>query len=94
MSELMNLEDEELAREKWYREHYEEVYAASGHPYEDFEEAYNYGYSVGQEWDELDYDWDAVRSEAQRGWEALYDRPWLDVREAVWEGWRRGSGRR
>ena len=41
----------------------------------------------------LEYDWMLIRTEARRGWEALYDRPWPEVQEAVREGWRRALTR-
>lgn len=89
MSELVHYEDEELAREMQYRRHHREVYAAGGYPYEHYERAYRYGHSVGQAWDDPEHDWMLVETEAQEGWEALYDEPWPDVEEAVREGWRR-----
>ena len=93
MSDRMNLKDRDLVREKWYREHYREVYAAGCYPYEDYQDAYRYGYSMGQAWDEPEFDWMLVRTEARRGWEALYDRPWPEVEDAVREGWRRALAR-
>lgn len=88
MSDLINLEDDELRREKYYREHYREVYAAGGYPYEHYKDAYQYGRSMGEAWEEPEYDWSRVRTEARRGWEALYDEPWPQVEEAVRAGWR------
>lgn len=93
MSEFIDLEDEELRREKYYREHYRRVYAADGYPYEHYEDAYKYGQSLGEAWDEAEHDWMLVRTEARRGWEALYEEPWPQVEEAVRAGWREARER-
>ncbi|HSJ52439.1 MAG TPA: hypothetical protein VLC52_01730 [Anaerolineae bacterium] len=90
MSDLVNYEDEELLRERYYKEHYDEVYAAGGYPYEHYKAAYQYGHLLGmasQEQEEKE--WMLAGPAARWGWEDLSEEPWADVEEAVHEGWRR-----
>lgn len=70
-----------------FRRHYQRTYAQGGYPYERYENAYRYGYAMGQVWEQPEQDWMLARPEARRGWMARREQPWEEVEEAVRTGW-------
>jgi len=88
------MEEERIVPQDRYRRHYQETYAQSGYSYERYEDAYEYGRSLGQAYEEpADVDWMQARPEARRGWMARSETPWPEVEEAVREGWRQALER-
>jgi len=76
-------------KEEAFRKHYQATYAQGGYPYERYEDAYSYGYALGQAWEQPDRDWVLARSQARRGWLARSEQPWEEVEEAARTGWLR-----
>jgi hypothetical protein len=72
-----------------FRRHYQETYAQGGYPYNRYENAYSYGYALGQVWEHPDRDWMLARPQARRGWLARYEQPWEEIEGAVRTGWSR-----
>lgn len=77
-----------------YRRHFESTYAATGVPYERYEPAYRYGYSLAYDSRYADMDWSAVESHARRGWDDTGYGAWEHYRDAVREGFERVRGGR
>jgi hypothetical protein len=74
-----------------FQHHYEENYAASGLPYDKYEQAYRFG--AGRAMD-MTQDarmrqevWATHEPELRRFWELEYDEPWDEVADAVRYGW-------
>ncbi len=77
------------APQEVFRRHYRQTYAQGGYPYERYEDAYSYGYTLGQAWEHPDRDWMLAQPQARRGWLARAEQSWEEVEEAVHAGWLR-----
>jgi len=80
-----------VEHEDEFQRHYQENYAATGMPYDKYQQAYRFG--VGRAMD-LAHDqrmrqevWTAHEPELRRFWELEYNEPWDEVAEAVRYGW-------
>ncbi len=78
-----------------FRQHYERYYNDSSHTWDAYIPAYYHGfylastsssYAVTPRWEE-------VKPEYRRRWEEEYNTPWIDIAEAVREGWHEATGR-
>lgn len=70
-----------------FRDHYEETFARSGYPYEQYEPAYVFGYQLAAEPGYRDTTWDEVEPEARRRWEEEDEGVWDDFEDAIQAGW-------
>lgn len=78
-----------------YRTHWRTNYARTGGSYEEYEPAYRYGASLGQDERYRDRQWTDVEVEARRDWET-HNRgsTWERFKAAVRHGWENVTGRR
>ncbi len=77
--------------EDMFRQHFNNNYArmGSGYDYNNYRNAYHYGYGLGADQRYQNYDWNRLEPEARRNWETQYSNMnWNDYRGAVQEGWR------
>jgi len=78
-----------------YRNHWQTNYASAGGRYEDYEPAYRYGSTIGQDQRYLNRDWTDIEPDARRDWETRYPgSAWERFKAAVQHGWERVTGRR
>jgi hypothetical protein len=83
----MGSADMERYRTAW-RGHYQSQFARTGNKYEQYEPAYQYGYSLRNEPRYSDYDWNRLEPEARRTWEQRYPgTAWDQIRDAVRYAW-------
>jgi uncharacterized protein (TIGR02271 family) len=79
--------DMERFRTGW-RGHYQSQFANTGNRYEQYEPAYQYGYTLRNEPRYRDYDWAQLEPEARRTWEQRNPgTAWDQVRDAVRYSW-------
>ncbi len=79
-------EDFEDLRDEFY-EHYATHYTDRGYPFDRYEIAYRYGYDLATDERYYEQDWDQIKDEARRKWEAQGVGAWADFREAVQHAW-------
>jgi hypothetical protein len=78
-----------------YRNHWQTNYASAGGRYEDYEPAYRYGSTIGQDQRYLNRNWTDIEPDARRDWETRYPgSAWERFKAAVQHGWERVTGRR
>lgn len=83
----MNNADLERFRTGW-RGHYQSQFASTGNKYEQYEPAYQYGYTLRNEPRYRDYDWTRLEPEARRTWEQRNPgTTWDQVKAAVRYSW-------
>ena len=71
-----------------FRSHYQTSYGATGHPFEHYQTAYQYGYWLANNPQYAGYHWDRVEPLAQEEWRRRGLRgTWGDVRDAVHHAW-------
>jgi uncharacterized membrane protein len=86
MSGMSNA-DMERYRTGW-RGHYQSKFANTGYKYEQYEPAYQYGYTLRNEPRYRDYDWDRLEPEARRTWEQRNPgTTWDQIKDAVRYSW-------
>lgn len=79
--------DMDRMRGAW-RGHYQSQFANTGNKYEQYEPAYQYGYSLRNEPRYRDYDWSRLEPEARRTWEQRNPgTTWDQVKSAVRYAW-------
>jgi uncharacterized membrane protein len=79
--------DMERMRSGW-RGHYQSQFANTGNKYEQYEPAYQYGYTLRNEPRYRDYDWQRLEPEARRTWEQRNPgTTWDQVKGAVRYSW-------
>jgi uncharacterized membrane protein len=79
--------DMERYRAGW-RGHYQTQFANTGYKYEQYEPAYEYGWSLRNEARYRDYDWARLEPEARRTWEQRYPgSAWDQIKAAVRYSW-------
>lgn len=74
-----------------FRRHYNTRYATTGYDYNQYQPAYQYGYTLGTDPRYQNADWMAVERSARRGWEDDHDSAWEDFKDAVRHGWERAT---
>lgn len=74
--------------EREFRVHYEENFADSGRPFDDYRLAYRYGMALGENPALRRRDWSEIEQHARRGWRDHTSEPWNQFAEAVRFGWR------
>ncbi len=77
--------------EDLFRNHFNQNYSrmGAGYDYNNYRNAYRYGYGLGAEPRYASYDWNRLEPEARKNWENQYSNMnWNDYRGAVQEGWR------
>jgi len=89
--------DEYMEYEDDFRTHYDSKYAESGLPYEDYEGAYRYGATLGNDDRFRNRQWDdQMEYELQRDWESRHPDAggdtWERFKAAVRHGWDRVTG--
>jgi uncharacterized protein (TIGR02271 family) len=76
-----------------WRNHYNRMYASGGHPYDYYNSAYQYGYTLANDQRMHDYSWDEVEYRARQNWESSNRQSaWEDVKDAVRHAWNRVRG--
>jgi len=81
------------AYEADFRSNYTTALAKKGLPYEKYEPAYRYGYTLANDQRYAGKDWAAVEAEAQRDWTGRHQGAWEDFKDAVRYAWDRVRGR-
>jgi hypothetical protein len=82
-----NMGDMDRLRTGW-RGHYQSQFASTGNKYEQYEPAYQYGYTLRNEPRYRDYDWNRLEPEARRTWEERNPgTTWDQVKNAVRYSW-------
>jgi uncharacterized protein (TIGR02271 family) len=72
-----------------FRNHYNQRYANTGTTYEQYQPAFQYGYTLANDQRYRDYDWNRLEPEARRRWETEHhDSPWESFKDAVQDAWR------
>ncbi len=77
--------------EDMFRQHFNNNYGrmGTGYDYNNYRNAYRYGYGLGSDQRYQNYDWKRLEPEARRNWENQYSNMnWNDYSGAVQEGWR------
>jgi len=75
-----------LEAEFWRKHHVTRPYYEAGKPYEEYEDAYRYGWESAARPEYRGKSFDEVESELERGWrreEGAAGRSWLDVKDAA-----------
>jgi hypothetical protein len=73
-----------------FRMHHSDDYGAAA--FDDFEPAYRYGWTLGNDQRYRGRDWSAIETDARRDWESKYpDNTWERFKSAVRRGWERTS---
>lgn len=73
-----------------FRNHYQTHYLGSGYPYEQYEPAYRYGYTLATDSRYAGRDWRDVEDDARLYWTNYHtDSPWEEFKDAVRHGWER-----
>jgi hypothetical protein len=94
-TQSLNVPNEYMEYEEDFRADYDTRYAATGEPYEDYQGAYRYGATLGNDdrfrsraWD------DQMEYEMQRDWESRHPEghTWERFKAAVRHGWDRVTG--
>lgn len=76
-----------------WRNHYNQMYASSGHPYDYYNSAYQYGYTLANDQRMHDYSWDEIENRARQNWESSNRQSaWDDVKDAVRHAWNKVRG--
>jgi hypothetical protein len=87
-------EDEYGSDDEAFRRDYDRRYANIGESYEDYQQAYRHGATVGRDARYREYDWPDVEADIRRDWESSYpDSGWDRFKLAVRHGWSRVTGR-
>ncbi len=77
--------------EDMFRQHFNNNYSrmGAGYDYNNYRNAYRYGYGLGADQRYQNYDWNRLEPEARKNWQNQYSNMnWNDYRGAVQEGWR------
>ncbi len=69
--------------------HFWSHYGSSGHSFEDYRPAYQYGYQLAHDQRYSDMEWSRLELRARLYWEDHFDQPWEDFRDAVAFAWNR-----
>jgi uncharacterized protein (TIGR02271 family) len=81
------MQDMDAYRTAW-RGHYQSQFANSGYKYEQFEPAYEYGYTLRNDTRYRDYDWNRLEPEARRTWDQQNTgTAWDQIKNAVRYAW-------
>ncbi|MCB1884387.1 MAG: YsnF/AvaK domain-containing protein [Geminicoccaceae bacterium] len=78
-----------------FREHHNERYASGGERYEDYDDAYRFGYTSAGSSDYADHDWDRAEPQMRSRWEREHpESTWDKVKDAVRSSWDEGRNSR
>ena len=78
-----------------YRSHYQSHLALMGGTYDDYEPAYQYGYTLRSDPRYSGRSWDEVEMDAQRDWSGRYPASaWEKSKAAIKHGWESMTGQR
>jgi uncharacterized protein (TIGR02271 family) len=70
-----------------FRTHYSQQYGSGGQPYNYYQPAYQYGYTLANNPRYRDYDWNRIESEARTQWESQNQGTWENIKDAVRNAW-------
>lgn len=70
-----------------FRNHYSSNFASSGMRYEDYEPAYQYGYTMRNNSNMKGRSWADVESQARTDWERNHKGAWQNFKDAIRHGW-------
>jgi stress response protein YsnF len=78
-----------------YRRHWQTNYAGAGGTYDDYQPAYQYGSTLGQDKRYQNRGWNDIESDARRDWETRHPgNAWDKFKASVRHGWERVTGKR
>jgi uncharacterized protein (TIGR02271 family) len=78
-----------------YRRHWQTNYAGAGGTYEDYQPAYQYGSTLGQDKRYQNRAWSDIEGDARRDWETRHPgNAWDKFKASVRHGWERITGKR
>ncbi|MBC8075255.1 MAG: hypothetical protein H7Y32_04195 [Chloroflexales bacterium] len=75
-----------------FRSHYQENYATSGYAYDQYNQVYRYGYSLGADQRYRNSEWDVIEREANRAWEERNPGTWEQFKGAIQYAWAKARG--
>jgi uncharacterized protein (TIGR02271 family) len=70
-----------------FQQHYNSTFGSSGVAYVEYEPAYRYGYSLGEDVRYRGRSWAEVESDARRDWEVHHKGTWERFKDAIRYGW-------
>jgi uncharacterized protein (TIGR02271 family) len=70
-----------------FRQHYNSTFGSRGVAYVEYEPAYRYGYTLGEDVRYRGRNWAEVESDARRDWEAQHKGTWEQFKDAIRYGW-------
>ena len=71
-----------------YQEHWRTTFGSSGHEFNYYSDAYDYGYQLGGDPRYQGMQWRQVEPAARQWWETNHRQtPWSDIRDAIFYGW-------
>jgi uncharacterized protein (TIGR02271 family) len=76
-----------------FRSNYNTAFAKKGLPYERWEPAYRYGYTLASDQRYAGKDWAAVEMDARRDWEGRHQGAWEEFKDAIRYAWDKVRGR-
>ena len=75
-----------------FRTDYQENYATSGYAYDQYNQVYRYGYSLGADQRYRNSEWDAIEREAHRAWDERNPGTWDQFKGAIQYAWAKARG--
>ncbi|NJM05319.1 DUF2382 domain-containing protein [Candidatus Gracilibacteria bacterium] len=76
-----------------FRNYYTTNYANSGHTYEQYDPAFQYGYTLASDKRYHGKEWSAVEADARRSWEQHNSGSWEQFKDSIRYAWDRARGR-
>jgi len=71
-----------------FREHFQQHYAGAGKRWDDFRDAYRFGYDMAHLHPSMNQEWETLRDYAQQNWTARnLGKDWEQYKDAVRNGW-------
>jgi uncharacterized protein (TIGR02271 family) len=77
-----------------FRQHYTTHFGSTGDPWDRYEPAYRYGYTLARDSIHRDKDWAAVEADARTEWEKRHAGTWDKMKNAIHHAWDKARGRR
>jgi hypothetical protein len=75
-----------------FRTHYQDNFATSGYSYDQYNQVYRYGYSLGADQRYRNSEWDVIEREANRAWEERNPGTWDQFKGAIQYAWAKARG--
>jgi hypothetical protein len=75
-----------------FRTHYQDNFATTGYSYDQYNQVYRYGYSLGADQRYRTSEWDVIEREANRAWEERNPGTWDQFKGAIQYAWAKARG--